>query len=325
MGKSMMRKPNPLLLAGMLMMLAACQRGGETSAAASGATPDAPEAAVNDPNFLAEDAAWRTQRKDDLLKPDGWTSLVGLHWLELKAHYLGSSPSSGLRLARGPVKMGLLQQQDERLFFTPESGVPLTLNGEPLKGRVELLSDRVETPSVIGFDEGKGLLSVIQRGERRGLRVKYADAPTRLQFAGLDYWPADAGWKIQGSFVPHPPGKTLSIVDIIGTTTESPNPGAVEFVRDGRTYRLEAIGQPDNTLFLVLADRTSGHGSYSAGRFMDVPAPDAQGKVVLDFNRAYNPPCAFTAFATCPLPPQENRLDLAIAAGEKTYTHPAIR
>lgn len=304
----------------VLLSLTACERGTDTPASAAG-TSAAPSA--TDAQFLAEDAAWRAQRKEDLLKPDGWTSLIGLHWLELKAHYLGSSPGSGIRLAMGPAKMGLLQQNEVRLFFTPERGTVLTLDGKPLQGRVELGSDHDEAPSVIGFDEGKGVLTVIQRGERRALRVKHAEAPTRLQFTGLDYWPADASWKIEGKFVPHPAGKTIPIVDIVGTSTDTPNPGAVEFVRDGKTLRVEALQGGDNTLFVVLADRTSGHGSYPAGRFLDAPAPDAQGRVVLDFNRAYNPPCAFTSFATCPLPPSENRLDLAITAGEKTYNHPA--
>jgi uncharacterized protein (DUF1684 family) len=300
----------------MLLALAACS---DADHSAAGKT--APAA---DPNFLADNAIWRNERKQDLLKPDSWTSLVGLHWLELKAHYIGSSAGSGIRLAVGPPKLGMVEQRDGRITFTPESGVALTLNGEPLKGKVELKSDHDQTPSLIGFDEGKGLLSVIQRGQRFGLRIKYADAPTRLQFAGLDYWPADPEWRIVGKFVPHPAGKTLTIVDIIGTSTDAPNPGAVEFVREGKTYRIEAMGEPGNELFLVFADRTSGHGSYPAGRFIDTAGPDAQGKVVLDFNRAYSPPCAFTTFATCPLPPPENRLDLAITAGEKTYAaHPA--
>lgn len=304
------------LLALLLLPLAACDRDGKQGQGTKQASIDV--------NFPAEEAAWRSQRKEELLKPDGWTSLVGLHWLELKAHYLGRSADSGIRLAVGPPKMGLLEQRDGRIFFTPERGVALTLDGEPLKGRVELKTDRDEVPSLIGFDEGKGVLGVIRRGERYGLRIKHADAPTRLQFAGLEYWPADPGWNIAGRFVPHPPGKTMPIVDIIGTTSDAPNPGAVEFVRDGKTYRIEAIGEPGSAeLFLVFADRTSGHGSYAAGRFMDTPGPDAQGKVVLDFNRAYNPPCAFTPFATCPLPPPENRLDLAIDAGEKAYAHTA--
>jgi len=122
--------------------------------------------------------------------------------------------------------------------------------------------------------------------------------------------------------VAHSPGKTLPIGDIVGTQGDSPNPGAVEFERDGRTFRLEALGEPGGELFFVLADRTSGHGSYPAGRFLDAAWPGPDGKVVLDFNRAYNPPCAFTLFATCPLPPPENRLDLAITAGEKNYVSP---
>lgn len=303
------------LIALLLLSLAACERDGEQEQGAK-------QAAV-DVDFLADDAAWRAQRKDALLQPDGWTSLVGLHWLELKAHYLGSSAGSGIRLAVGPPKMGLLQQRDGRLFFTPERGVALTLNGEPLQGRVELKTDRDETPSTIGFDEGKGALGVIKRGERYGLRIRHADAQTRLQFTRLEYWPADPDWKIAGKFVPHPPGKTLPIVDIIGTLSDAPNPGAVEFVRDGKTHRIEAIGEAGGELFLVFADRTSGHGSYAAGRFMDTPGPDTQGRVTLDFNRAYNPPCAFTSFATCPLPPPENRLDLAIGAGEKAYVRAA--
>lgn len=308
---------------GMMMMsalLAGCgQNEPAHEAEQTGQTASAPKTA--DAQFLTDNAAWRKQREEDLLKPDGWTSLVGLHWLELKAHYIGSSAGSGIKLAVGPAKMGMLTRQNGRFFFTPESGVALTLNGEPLKGRVELQSDHGELPSTIGFDEGRGSLTVIERGGRHALRVKHADAETRVNFVGLDYWPVDPTWQIEGRFVPHPAGKTMTIGDIIGITTESPNPGAVEFSRDGTTYRLEAIGEPNGPLFIVLADGTSGHGSYPAGRFLDVAAP-INGKVTLDFNRAYNPPCAFTPYATCPLPPPENRLNLAIAAGEKAYAKP---
>ena len=272
-----------------------------------------------DPAFLADNTIWRNERDQELRKPDGWTSLVGLHWLELKAHYLGSSPGSGIRLAVGPPKLGMIEQRDGRVFFTAEKGLALTLDGEPLKGRVELRTDQDQSPSLVSFDDGKGVLGVIKRGPRFGVRVKHADAVTRSGFTGIEYWPADADWVVIGKFVPHPPGKTLPIVDITGTTTDALNPGAVEFMREGKAYRLEAMGEPGEGLFLVLADRTSGHGSYPAGRFLDTPPPDAQGNVVLDFNRAYNPPCAFTPFATCPLPPPENRLDLAIPAGEKNY------
>lgn len=282
---------------------------------------EADESKVPDPAFLAEHQAWRDAREESLLEFDGWTSLVGMHWLELKAHYIGSGAGSGIRLAAGPEKMGMVQQDKGRVFFTPETGVALTLDGEPFKGRVELRSDRTPPSSRIGFDEGKGEMSVIERGGRHALRIKHADAHTRSQFAGLEYWPLDPSWRIEGSFTPHPAGKTLPIVDIIGVQSDLPNPGVVEFAKDGQTYRLEALGEPGGELFIVLADRTSGHGSYPAGRFLDVGVP-VDGRVEVDFNRAYNPPCAFTRFATCPLPPPENRLDLAIEAGEKTYKQP---
>ena len=294
--------------------------------ACGGAGDQAPSVApALDPAFLADQQAWRQQREQDLLRPDGWTSLAGLHWLELKAHYVGSGEriGNGVRFAFGPERMGMVARDNAgRWWLTPERGAALTVGDQPLKGRVALHSDHDPEPTVIGFDEGKGLLTLLRRGDRDALRIRHADAPTRLQFAGLQYWPADPSWRIEARFLPHPPGRTLPIGDIVGTQSDSPNPGVVEFERDGRSFRLEALGEPGRELFFVLADRTSGHGSYPAGRFLDAQWPGADGKVVLDFNRAYNPPCAFTLFATCPLPPPENRLDLAIEAGEKTYVSP---
>ncbi len=299
-----------------VLLLAGCGVGsdGGTDGKAAEATP-----ARQDPAFLADTERWREQRRENLLAPDGWTSLVGMHWLELKAHYIGSGATSGIRIARGPEKLGMLQQQGGRVFLVPERGVPLTVDGEPLKGRVELLSDEHDSPTRVGFDDGAGELSLIRRGNRTAVRVKHAEAQTRTGFSQLEYWPADAAWRVSGRFVAHPPGRTIEIADIIGTLQKMPNPGAVEFEHGGGTYALEALEGADGGLFLILADRTSGHGSYGAGRYLDTAAPDAAGNVVLDFNRAYNPPCAFTAFATCPLPPPENRLDLAITAGEKIY------
>ena len=182
-------------------------------------------------------------------------------------------------------------------------------------------SDADTAPSEIGFDDGKGRATVIKRGDRYALRVRHAEAPTRTGFSGLDYWPADPDWRVDATFVANPPGQTIEVANIIGTTDQVPNPGAIEFERDGKVHRIEALDEGGDELFLVFADRTNGHGSYGAGRFLYVPKPDATGHLPVDFNRAYNPPCAFTAFATCPLPPPENRLDLAITAGEKAYGH----
>lgn len=282
-------------------------------------------APVVDAAFAASNDAWRAQRSTELQAPDGWTSLVGLHWLELKAHYIGSGSTSGIRLAVGPPKLGMVSRDGEHVWFTPEAGVPMSFNGAPLTKRIAFHSDRDPEPTVINFDDGKGALSLIQRSDRFALRVKHADAPSRVNFTGLQYWPTDPSWRVTARFVPNAADKTLPIVDMVGLSSDLPNSGAVEFEREGKTWRLEAIGEPGRDLFIIFADRTSGHGSYPAGRYLDVAQPDGKSEVVLDFNRAYNPPCAFTPFATCPLPPPENRLDLRIDAGEKAYVKPAVQ
>lgn len=312
-----MRMMRSLATFGALAVLTACGPTG---------TPVSTEVALppQDPQFLAEDAQWRHERREDLLQPHGWTSLVGLHWIELNAHYLGSGATNGIRLAKGPEKLGLLQQSGGRVYLTPERGVALTLDGAPVKERIELLPDTAGTPSLVAFDDGLGQLSLLQRGSRKALRVKHADAAARTGFSALEYWPADASWRIEARFLPHPPGRTIEIMDITSLLQAMPNPGIVEFERDGVAHRLEALEDVDGGLFLVLADRTSGHGSYGAGRYLSTAAPDADGKVVIDFNRTYNPPCAFTDYATCPLPPPQNRLDLAITAGEKRYARPTL-
>lgn len=286
-------------------------------------TPAKAEMAATDPAFAAQQQQWRQQRYASLHAADGWTSLVGLHWLEHKAHFIGSGAGSGIRLAVGPAKMGMVAREGDAVWFTPERGVALSVDGKPITGRIRFSSDRDPTPTLIAFDDGKGQLSLIHRGERFALRVKHADAPSRRDFTGIEYWPGGPDWQLKARFVPHPPGKTLPIVDITGLTNEMPNAGALTFERDGRPWTLEAIGEPGRELFLIFADRTSGHGSYPAGRYLDLPAPDAEGNVMIDFNQAYNPPCAFTPFATCPLSPPENRLDLRIDAGEKAYHAPA--
>lgn len=298
-------------------LLSACDR--DPPARPSAADSQAALAAAR--AFAAEQQRWREQRRNELLAPDGWISLIGLHWIDRGAHFVGSGGGNGIRLAIGPHELGLLdRRKNDAMRFVPARGVPLTLDGAPLTGPVLLRTDADPGgASRIGFDDGRGVAMVIKRGERYALRVKHADAPARTGFAGLDFWPASLSWQIHGRFVAHPPGRTLPIADIVGGIDPVPNPGAVEFVHAGRPYRLEALDHGDGQLFFVFADRSNGRGSYSAGRFLDAERPDAQGRVVLDFNRSYNPPCAFTAFATCPLPPPENRLDLAIEAGEKAY------
>ena len=294
--------------------LAACARG------PAGPTPEeqAAQAQREAAEFARVQYLWRAKRVIDLNRPDGWTSLVGLHWLDPGTHRVGSDTDNGSRTTLGPAHLGVFTVRGKQVGFVPDAVV--TVDGEPQIGATTLRIDSdAAGPSRLVFDGGKGLASVIERGGRLALRVKHADAETRVHFAGIDYWTGGRDWQVPAKFIAHPVGKTLPIANIIGTTDEIPNPGAVEFERGGKTYRLEALDEGEGTLFLVFADRTSGHGSYGAGRFLDAPMPDKQGRLVIDFNQSYNPPCAFTPFATCPLPPPENRLDLAVQAGERDY------
>lgn len=277
-------------------------------------------------SFAATQQVWRAQRREEITAPDGWVSLIGLHWIDEGAHYLGSDPDNGIRLAKGPAHLGMLSLgKDRALRFVPERGAAIAVDGQPLTGSVALKTDAdAGGPTALVFDGGKGIATVIERGDRYALRVKHADAESRLHFNGLTYWPGGRDWIVAAKFVPHPPGRTIPIVNIVGMTQEMKNPGAVVFSRGDRQYRIEALDEGDGSgrLFLVYADRTSGHGSYPAGRYLYADMPDQNGNLTIDFNLGENPPCAFTAFATCPLPPPENRLDLRIEAGEKAYAKP---
>ena len=304
-----------IAFAACLLVLAACHKQAPTPP-----VDEAARAELLAKQYARQQFMWRGRRILDLNRTDGWTSLIGLHWLDAGAHRVGSDVDNGIRLAMGPDHLGVFTVRDGAVRFVADT--ELTVDGKPSRDGTLRTDTSEQGPSVVAFDEGKGLATVIERGGRLALRVKHADADSRVHFAGLQYWLGGRDWQVPAKFIAHPAGKTLPIANIIGTIDEVPNPGALEFQRDGKTFRLEALDQGEDTLFLVFADRTSGHGSYGAGRFLDAPKPDAQGRVLLDFNQAYNPPCAFTPFATCPLPPPENRLDLAVAAGEKTYEKP---
>lgn len=268
--------------------------------------------------FRTEHAAWARDYDASLRAADGFPALVGLHWLEPGAHYVGRSPRNGIRIALGPEHLGMLERRGDAVRFVPERGVALMLDGSPLRGATALRDDHAGGgASRIGFDAGRGAAWLIRRGDRIALRVRHDDAPARAAFKGVTFWPVHPRWRVEGRFVAHPAGTTLPIANIVGTTDAVANPGRVEFWAAGRPQALEALDHGGATLQLIFADRTSGHGSYGAGRYLDIARPGADGRVVIDFNRATNPPCAFTAFATCPLPPDANRLDARIEAGER--------
>lgn len=251
--------------------------------------------------------AWHARRIERLQAPDGWLSLVGLHWVEPGTHTLGSAADNAIVLATGPAHLGTVTSGEGRLSIAPaaDSGVAAPA---PEATRVDI-------------EPGRSSIEFLERGERRALRVRDSQAPTRLQFAGIERFPVDPKWRVEARYEAHPAGRTIDIANVTGSLDPTPNPGRLHFEIDGQPFSLEAVEGSATQLFLIIADRTSGRDTYGAGRFVYVDLP-VDGRTVIDFNLAYNPPCAFTAYSTCPLPPPENRLDIAVTAGEKRYRNP---
>ncbi len=270
-------------------------------------------------DFSQQITRWRATRLAGLTAPNGWLSLIGLDWLQEGDNRVGSAADNDIVLKAGPAHLGVVSvAKDGALHIVLDGNSGATVDGKAVH-EADLVDDMHAGdtgPSVVAF--GSASFLVIERDGRKALRVKDSDAETRRHFAGLDYYPADPSWRIVADWVPFDPPHELEIGSVLGTINKEKVPGKAVFHRDGHTYELMPIQEEPDTLFFVLADRTSGRETYGAARFLYADLPK-DGKVVLDFNRAYNPPCAFTPYATCPLAPPENRMDLAVTAGEKKY------
>ena len=281
-------------------------------------SPTPAPAAPLDP--IVDVEAWRAARYGRLEAPDSWLTLVGLHWVEEGTHAIGSGKDNDIVLNTGPAKLGTLTRKGTELTLALADGVAAKIGDNDARTAV-LAPDASGAPTIVRF--GNANFMVIERSGRYALRVKDNDAETRRAWpGGIDHYPVDPAWRFVARFEPHPPGTTIEIASVINTLDPMPNPGAVVFEKDGKSYRVEAVDEGDGQLFLIFADRTSGKETYGAGRFL-YAAPAVDGKTIVDFNKAYNPPCVFTPYATCPLAPPENRLDIAVTAGEKKYVHEA--
>jgi hypothetical protein len=276
--------------------------------------------------YTHEIEQWRAARVAKLTAPDGWLSLIGLEWLHEGANRVGSAADNDIVLKAGPAHLGTVTLAADgalRIALAKDSGA--TVDGKPV-AEAALVDDMHAgadaQPTTVRF--GHANFYVIDRDHRKALRVKDADAEARRDFTGIDYFAIDPSWRIEADWVPFVPAHDLEIGTAIGTIDKVSVPGKAVFQRDGHTFELLPYQEePGGELFFVLADQTSGKQTYGAARFLYAALPAGglakPGKLVLDFNQAYNPPCAFTPFATCPLAPPENRLDIAVTAGEKKY------
>jgi uncharacterized protein len=269
--------------------------------------PVAQAPAVDEAKHQQEITQWQENRAERLLRDDGWLTLVGLFWLEEGQNVVALPSGQTLRLSRS----------GEKAILTPDPS--MTVEGKPLSGPAELRNDADPNgPTIVQM--GSIRFNAIKRGERLGLRVKDANARTRTDFAGLEYYPIDPQWRVEARLEPYNPVKKIPIDDVTGMRSESESPGALVFTLGGKEYRLDPVlEEGSDELFLIFRDETAKDETYPAGRYLYAPKPGPDGKTIIDFNKAYNPPCAFTPFATCPLPPLQNRLKTRIEAGEKRY------
>lgn len=284
------------------------------------ALADAPGQAQADEDPIAELRAdvdaWHAKRIASLRRPDGWLSLVGLYALPEGRHRLGSGSDQDLSVpARHPAHIGVLEVAAGTVTMVAAPEVDLRHGDQPVT-RITMVPDTQEGTTELVV--GELLFYVIERDGKPYLRVKDRGAPLLEQFEGIERWPVRTQWRVEGRWVPYASPKLVRVPNILGTVEEVEVQGAVEFELEGHTYRLDPTSA-DESLFFVFGDATNGVESYGAGRFLYAALPDESGHVVLDFNRSYNPPCVFTPFATCPLPPEGNELPLEITAGEKMW------
>ena len=261
---------------------------------------------------------WRAARHERLLRPDGWLTLVGLEWLQEGENRVGSAADSDIRVCSGPANWGSVFVEDKQLRFITADSDEVKINGASL-AESEMVADTEGKATIVS----SGTLSfhVIYRASY-ALRIKDSNAPALQSFTGVDNYPIDANWRIDGRFMKAEEGASIEIANVLGQISESPVYGTFEFDMQGKTHSLLALGtEASKNLWFIFSDRTSGRGTYGAGRFLYSDGMPENGRLVVDFNKAYNPPCAFNPYSTCPLPPQRNRMDLKVTAGEKDF-HP---
>ena len=259
---------------------------------------------------------WRQRRDERLASDSGWMTLVGLEWLREGENQVGNDASSTIKIPGGPANWGTIHVFGDELRFVPAQNSGVTVNGAEAS-EVMLVADNAGEPTLIS--SGNLSFYVIFR-ESYALRIKDSQAPALLEFTGAKTYDFEPGWRFNARFIPAEEGQTIEIADVLGHFSPSPVYGFAEFERDGVNYRLLALGDESSEfLWFLFADRTSGRETYGAGRFLYSDGMPENGRLLVDFNKAYNPPCAFNGYSTCPLPPQQNRLDLAVTAGEKDY------
>jgi uncharacterized protein (DUF1684 family) len=271
---------------------------------------------MSEEKHIAHLREWQNTMDQQLRAEDGWLTLAGLHWLSPGENLTGGNPTHPVPLPAGvPDTVGTLTLlNDTDVIFETAPEVTVTIDDKQVSGKIELESDINRNPTIIQL--GSISFFIVIRGARTGVRVKDTQSPVRLNFPGRVWWPVDKKLRVTAQISYHQPPKLVGIPDLLGDINETAMDAALKFEVNGNTCTLDAVKLPSGQFYIIFKDKSCGKGSYPPGRFL--VSEEAEGDtVVIDFNKAYNPPCAFTNFATCPLPPKDNHLEIPIQAGER--------
>lgn len=264
--------------------------------------------------------AWYQKRAQSLTAENGWLNLAGLYWLQPGKNSFGSGSDVKLQFPTGSIveQAGYFEWLGDSVVQYSTIPAGILVNGQATDRAVVYNKGKMPAPVSAA---GNLRWTVIRRSEKIGVRLRNVKSEAVTGFKGIYHFAADRKWVVTARLVTSPVPKYLSITNVLGQVNQEKSPGTLHFSLEGKEYSLDAL-EENNQLFIIFSDATSGESTYSSGRFLLAALPGADGITVLDFNKAYNPPCAFSTYATCPLPPKQNILPLAINAGEKTYNHP---
>jgi uncharacterized protein len=299
-----------LIVLGCVAVTAACNRTTPETKSANNSTVDP---------YHADIEKFRQQREAKLTSDTGWLTIAGLYFLTKPETTVGSAGDNDVVLPAGaPPRVGtFVLAKDGKVRVTLEPGVrPTLLDGKPFAGG-PIKSDDPGPPDRLVL--GDVQVWVHQSGERPAIRVRDKNNPLRKDFTGMKWYPVSETYRVEGTFEPFDKPQELKIPNMLGDIDTMSVPGHVRFTLNGKEHNMLAVVENDTEFWFIFRDLTSGDTTYPAARFLYTSRPDANGKVTLDFNRAENPPCAFNAYATCPLPPPDNRMQVRVEAGEKIY------
>lgn len=270
------------------------------------------------PEYLNEIKKWDQHRIERLKADDGWLNLVGRTWLHRGENKFGSAKNNDVVIESNKVPdyMGTFIFHDSTVTMKVNDGVEILLNGKPVKEML-MIGDTKKDMTV--FQYGSIKWNLIVRDTLYGIRFRDLESQDVKNFNGIKRFPVNEDWRITADFEVYNPPKKIEVPNVLGQIDEELSPGAVVFTKDNQSYKLDAIDAGDR-FWLIFADGTSGEETYGGGRFLYTDSKtDSTGKVIVDFNKAYNPPCVLTKYATCPLPPKQNYIKLKVTAGEKMY------